>query len=69
MLGAGKNGQMTYSRLDLSAASTDPFCGTYLGSFGGNGLEVLQIIRTTDKVSSRLSLSFFPPLSPFVLVV
>ncbi|KAK9867039.1 hypothetical protein WJX84_010092 [Apatococcus fuscideae] len=45
----GKNGQMTYSRLDLSAASTDPFCGTYLGSFGGNGLEVLQIIRTTDK--------------------
>ncbi|KAK9862415.1 hypothetical protein WJX84_010278 [Apatococcus fuscideae] len=45
----GTNGQMTYTRLDLSAASTDPFCGTYLGSFGGNGLELLQVIRTIDK--------------------
>ena len=47
---AGSNGQMTYTRLNLSAASTDPFCGTFLGSFGGNGLELLQITRNIDKV-------------------
>ena len=47
----GENGRKTYSRLDLSAAPTDPFCGIFLGSFGGNGLELLQIERTTDKVA------------------
>ena len=51
---AGSNGQMTYTRLNLSAASTDPFCGTFLGSFGGNGLELLQITRSVDKVPAVL---------------
>lgn len=45
---------MTYTRLDQSAASTDPFCGTFLGSFGGNGPELLQVTRTTDKVITRI---------------
>ena len=41
----GITGDVTYTRLPTGPVSTDPFDGLYIGSFGGDGPELLHIQR------------------------